>query len=946
MRKRMFRKRLGATVISAAMLMTAVSGPLTSVQAEEVRSGIGFTYDFENNVSAPWRIYQETPAEVRTDTTGGTFNIEILDNTSTKEGMYDLGWAYRGITLKAGVQYHVHAEITADNDGSIFTRIGRTDGDGIDFWHNNMGATDSAEGYEGVESIGESWGLLSVTSGETLIIDAVFTPDELMKKGEWAFYFGGKGEYNATDCFPNGTTLHFDNIMLYDEESGPRDPYSPKSGQSTTQFAVNQVGYNFYSTKRAVLYSDLPISEDDFFLVDAQTLRPIYRSQLWDSDTSFTGTPDPQSGKFVKYADFTKFDREGQYFLSLNGKTRDSYTFTIEGGPYEGMLRDAVNFFYQHRSGEFIDQYYITSTGENISKYDLAEQSFDDTPDMGYIQQEWSKSYSSSSSDEDEYLLRQVDGGWYETESNAKSVIKGASAAWMLMNLYERAYMRGEEWRYDSSNYEIVTPEEYDYTPDILNEVRHELDFLLSMRVPEELKYELKSNGAPETENDTKKYGNMLFHQIQNSIYTPLAVHTYEYTNGAISKDMKRIIKPPTTAATLAGAAVFAQAARLFRAYDLSYADNLQEAAVLAYNAAKENPELYAPDEDVVRTGPTGDMNTADDFYWAACELFITTGEAEYLNDLENSEEYAFKFSTVLNGGQNCNTVSSFNCGNTAGYGNLSLILHDYMLNGKQETDLKTSLRSTADAYLKYEEENAFSVPYAGTKVEDPIGMPGDGGYSGYENGSNGIILNNAILIAYAYDQTGIYQYLEGASAALNYILGCNPLNISYVTGTGTNAVKNPTHHFWAHEIDAEFPSAPDGVLVSGPNSALNDPYVKALGMEKGKIPPQLCYTDDIEAWSVNSCSLTLNASLAWIEAFFSEGYEPYGHEVKDVIGDVSGDHYLGIADAIVLSKYLTGIVRLRVDQFNAADLNNDGQVNAIDLTLLKQMLIADMYYY
>ena len=50
---------------------------------------------------------------------------------------------------------------------------------------------------------------------------------------------------------------------------------------------------------------------------------------------------------------------------------------------------------------------------------------------------------------------------------------------------------------------------------------------------------------------------------------------------------------------------------------------------------------------------------------------------------------------------------------------------------------------------------------------------------------------------------------------------------------------------------------APAGVLVGGPNSGMQDPWVQGSGWKKGEIAPAKCYVDNIEAWSVNSVPST-----------------------------------------------------------------------------------------
>ena len=61
---------------------------------------------------------------------------------------------------------------------------------------------------------------------------------------------------------------------------------------------------------------------------------------------------------------------------------------------------------------------------------------------------------------------------------------------------------------------------------------------------------------------------------------------------------------------------------------------------------------------------------------------------------------------------------------------------------------------------------------------------------------------------------------------------------------------------------------APAGVLVGGPNSGMHDPWVQGSGWKKGEIAPAKCYLDNIEAWSVNECTINWNAPLAWLTAF------------------------------------------------------------------------------
>ena len=74
--------------------------------------------------------------------------------------------------------------------------------------------------------------------------------------------------------------------------------------------------------------------------------------------------------------------------------------------------------------------------------------------------------------------------------------------------------------------------------------------------------------------------------------------------------------------------------------------------------------------------------------------------------------------------------------------------------------------------------------------------------------------------------------------------------------------MKNPHHRVWAHQKDKKLPEAPPGAVSGGPNSALQDPYIRKLG--KGGCPPQTCYVDNIDSYSTNEVAINWNAALAW----------------------------------------------------------------------------------
>ena len=44
---------------------------------------------------------------------------------------------------------------------------------------------------------------------------------------------------------------------------------------------------------------------------------------------------------------------------------------------------------------------------------------------------------------------------------------------------------------------------------------------------------------------------------------------------------------------------------------------------------------------------------------------------------------------------------------------------------------------------------------------------------------TNSMVINNLIVMAYAYDLTGEKKYLNGVVTGMDYLLGCNPLAVT-----------------------------------------------------------------------------------------------------------------------------------------------------------------------
>ncbi|MBO0898697.1 glycoside hydrolase family 9 protein [Cellulomonas sp. zg-ZUI22] len=563
-----------------------------------------------------------------------------------------------------------------------------------------------------------------------------------------------------------------------------------------TPVKVNQVAYVPGVAKVATLVSTstAPV---------AWTLRDAAGRTVAEGTSTVKGA-DALSGDRTHLIDFSSYDTPGTgYVLSAGGSS--SLPFDISADPLKKLRYDALAFFYHQRSGIAIEAQYVGST------YARAAGHLGVAPNQGDTSVPCRQSCG--------YSL-DVRGGWYDAGDQGKYVVNGGIATWQLQNAYERTLHVDGADRAALGDGTLAIPERANGVPDVLDEARWEVDFLLRMQVP---------TGRTDA--------GMVHHKMHDENWTGIPTIP--------SQDaQRRILAPVSTAATLNMAAVAAQAARLWEPYDATFAAKALSAARTAYAAAKANPNRIASATDGTGGGAYGDTSVTDEFYWAAAELYATTGESSYRADVTGSSFY--KGVSFAQRG--------YDWGWTGGLGDTTLALVPTGLPAADVAATRSAIVSFADAALSRLANQAYPAPNNAGSV--------------YYWGSNGQVANNANALALAYDFTGQAKYRTAVYGALDYFQGRNPLNQSYVAGYGEKAVRNVHHRFWANQNDASLPIAPPGSFSGGPNSELQDPVAAA---ELAGCAAQKCFVDDIEAYSVNEVAINWNSALAWLTAWAAE---------------------------------------------------------------------------
>jgi endoglucanase len=582
---------------------------------------------------------------------------------------------------------------------------------------------------------------------------------------------------------------------------------------TTSSIHLNQIGFAPGDAKIAILSGGpAPL---EWTLVDPSG-REVTRgmAQVYGKDAA--------SGNEVQRVDFTDVRAVGEGYRILVGSAR-SDPFGIRDGVYAPLAKDALAFFYHQRAGVPIEARLVGARWARPAGHPKeVAKCFAGKDERGVV---WPGCG---------YAL-DVTGGWYDAGDHGKYVVNGGISLWTLLNAYERrpaAFGDGS----------LKIPEAGNRVGDLLDEARFEMEFLLRMQIADGVRARVPAGapkpakaGRPAWETEPADFaeidaGGMAHQKVADRNWTKLPMPPQDDPE-------ERLLYPPTTAATLNLAATAAQCARLWRGVDQAFAARCLAAAERAWNAAKRNPEIYATNS-FTGSGGYGDGDVSDEFYWAAAELFATTGGAEYRYVATHSQHFTAD-------------LREPGWPSTATLGTITLATTRTALPKSELDRLRAAIVAASDRFLADEKGNGYGIPYV---AKD------------YPWGSNSSLLNRAMLLGLAHDFTDDGKYRAGVVAAIDYVLGRNPLGQSYVSGYGARPLMNPHHRFWAHSLDVKLPGPPPGVLSGGPNStSMSDDVAKAM---RGKCAPQRCWVDDIHAFSMNEVAINWNAPLFWVAAW------------------------------------------------------------------------------
>jgi endoglucanase len=564
----------------------------------------------------------------------------------------------------------------------------------------------------------------------------------------------------------------------------------PDLGWTRPAIRVNQLGYLADGPKRATWVTD-EVHPAEFAVCTA------------DRDVVFRGrsrpwleSPELTSGLSVHVIDFSVLEGQPNACRVVIGD-QESHSFRIGAKLYEQLGRDALELFYLLRSGCPIVEDRAPGYGRPAGHIGKPPNRGDTAvpawtgPDAARLYPGWRP-----------MGVFDVSGGWYDAGDYGKYTVSGGIALWQLLNLANLVLRRKPS---DAAR--------------VLEECRWQLDWMLRMQVPP---------GEP--------LAGMAFHRVHGTEWSPLPCWPH-------LDPTTRVLHRPSTSATLHLAATAAQGARVLSDANPAYASRLLAAARTAHQAAHAQPQLLAPDDEGrYGGGPYGDDQVADDFYWAAAELWLTTGEEQFLAEASGSDLHA---ADVFD-------LSGFDFDRVAAPARL-----DLAAGGGGAPDhhrVQQSVIEGADRLVELRDNQPWGQPYA----------PPDG----WGWGSNGRILNNLVIIAAAHAITGRQRFRDAVAEGMDYILGRNALGQSYVCDYGTDSTARLRTRLFGRDLDAAFPQPPAGALAGGANSKPtpgfpSDPRLAGLA-------PQCCYLDEPTSETTNDICIRWNAPLAYVATYLS----------------------------------------------------------------------------
>lgn len=316
--------------------------------------------------------------------------------------------------------------------------------------------------------------------------------------------------------------------------------------ESSPNILVDQLGYITDGTKVAFFCGkELPA---EFYVINADTGERVLTGYTQDEKYL-----EEEEGYFG-CGDFSTLTEPGMYYLESTCLGR-SYSFQISDDLYDQVFREACRQYYYNRCGMSLTNEFAGDRAHNACHTGNAVLR------------------------EDISVSMDVMGGWHQDELGSKDVAAAAQSIGIMLLVYE---LYGESFGDD-----MGIPESGNGIPDILDEVRYEIEWLLKMQD--------SSSGA---------------------VYEGVTVYEQGGGKGPVS-----YVEPANIESAKAFAAVLAKFSYLYQNYEKDYAGDCLKASGRAWKYVELNGGDAVEGADPWKLAAAAELYRASGLY--SCHKYI-----------------------------------------------------------------------------------------------------------------------------------------------------------------------------------------------------------------------------------------------------------------------------------------------------------------------------------
>ena len=522
---------------------------------------------------------------------------------------------------------------------------------------------------------------------------------------------------------------------------------------------VNQEGYlPAYPKKAEVGYylgnlGEMAVSTNIFFLMSAANGSRVYQGQLSRrKDVGYLYTPTPYQN--VYEADFSSVTNPGLYQLSVPGLGA-SLPFRIDEGIAMDFARTYALGMFHQRSGFSVNMPF-TRFSHGADHMAPALIPTNDSAPFAFTWQTISNYSGQINSDNPPQFAPRLSnfaaqlypfvkqgsvlvwGGHFEAGDYNRVVYNGAQLIHVLVFAADSLPGAGT---LDN----LGIPESGDAISDALQEAKWEADFIARAQ------------------------------DADGGFYYSVYPQNREYELDVLPENGDpQVVWPKNTSTTAAAVAALAQCAsspRFKADYPQLASNYLAQAvagwkfltnAIARYGLRGAYQEIQHFDED---------FTDHDELSWAACELFLATGDPQYQAKLfawfpDPTDPATFRWGWLRMGACFGNAIRDYAFAVNSGRVRPAQIQQDYF------AKCVSVITNCANDVLGWSEDNAYGTSFPDLTKQYRAG----GWYFSSEQ---------AFDLAVAYQFNPDPRYVDALLRNLNYEGGCNPVNVPYVTGLG-----------------------------------------------------------------------------------------------------------------------------------------------------------------